>query len=266
MVVADTKGHSVKQSTKNNLLCQLSSYQKFCDRYVLPYFPCDNIQLCRFSQHLSASFDSPDSVGNYMSGIRTCLALLGQQIPDASDRQMKMFMAGLKRIMPHELKQAEPVTPQLLLKLSKVVKYTDQVEMVSWTALLLGFYMFLRKSNLVPDTMDTFNKQEQFCRKDINLLGLDKAMMVEIRWSKTIQHKQKILRLPGLPVNNKAICPVFWAHFMTASIPADSDDPVFTLRAGQTKLALSANQLIYRFRKWLLLVGGKSSNIFASLP
>ena len=84
--------------------------------------------------------------------------------------------------------------------------------MVAWTGLLLGFYLFLRKSNLVPDTMNTFNTEHQFCRVDLNLLGLDRAMMVEIRWSKTIQYKQKVLRLPVLPAKNKAICLVFWVH------------------------------------------------------
>ena len=104
-----------------------------------------------------------------------------------------MFTVGLKATMPHAVKQAEPVTPEILVTLSRVVNYTDTVEVIAWTGLLLGFYMFLRKSNLVPDTMDTFDKDQQFCRKDVNLLGLQKAMMVEIRWSKTIQHKQKIL-------------------------------------------------------------------------
>ena len=127
--------------------------------------------------------------------------------------------------------------------------------MVAWTALLLGFYMFLRKSNLVPDTMTTFDGTQQFCRSDINLLGIDKAMMCEIRWSKTIQHKQKVLRLPVLPAKNKVICPVFWVHYMISRIPAKPDDPVFTLLSGETTLALSANQLIYRLRKWLILVG-----------
>ena len=184
--VATTKGHSLKESTKKNILTQLTTYEKFCDRYMLEYFPCDNKQLCRFGQHLTATFESPESVCNYISGIRTCLALLGLDIPDAGDRQMKIFTTGLKRVMPHTVKQAEPVTPQLLIKLSKVVDYKDQVEMVAWTGLLLGFYLFLRKSNLVPDTMDTFDKEQQFCRADLNLLGLEKPMMVEIRGSKII--------------------------------------------------------------------------------
>ena len=136
LAVAETKSQAVKDSTKKNLLCQLAAYEKFCNRYFLQYFPCNNTQLCRFGQHLSASFSSPDSVGNYISGIRTCLALLGQEIPDVNDRQMKMFIPGLKRVMPHAVKQAEPVTPQLLVKISKVVNFKDQVEMVAWTALV----------------------------------------------------------------------------------------------------------------------------------
>ena len=102
--VTATKSQSVKSSTKKNLLCQLSAYQKFCERYALSYFPCNNQQLCRFGQYLSRTFKSPDSVGNYLSGIRTCLALLGLEVPDANDRQMKMFTTGLKRAMPHAVK------------------------------------------------------------------------------------------------------------------------------------------------------------------
>ena len=103
--------------------------------------------------------------------------------------------------------------------------------------------------------MDTFNKEEQFCRKDINLLGLDKAMMIEIRWSQTIQHKQKVLRLPVLPAKNKAVCPVFWMHYMISNIPAGPEDPVLSLPTAGKRLALSANQLIYRLRKWIKLIG-----------
>ena len=123
--VAVTKGQSIKESKKKNLLTQIAAYEKFCNRYYLNYFPCNNQQLCRFSQHLSESFESPDSVGNYLSGIRTCLALLGLQVPDVHDKQMKMFSTGLRRAMPHVIKQAEPITPQLLLRLSKVVNYKD---------------------------------------------------------------------------------------------------------------------------------------------
>ena len=99
MQVAATKGQAVKESTKRNILTYLNSYEKFCDRYNLPYFPTDNKQICRFGQHLAATFQSADAVGNYQSGVRTCQALLGYEIPNPQEKQMQLFMQGLRRVM-----------------------------------------------------------------------------------------------------------------------------------------------------------------------
>ena len=155
--VAATKGESIKQSTRRNLLSQLNSYQWFCDRYLLQYFPCDNHQLCRFGEYLKTQLGLLDSIGNYVSGVRTMIALLGMEVPEVKDRHMQMFMVGLKKSMEHTIKQAAPMTPSILVRLSKVVNYRDRVEVIAWTATLLGFYMFLRKSNLVPEAMDKFD-------------------------------------------------------------------------------------------------------------
>ena len=154
-------------------------------------------------------------------------ALLGFEIPDVKDRQMQMFLTGLKRVMQHTVKQAEPITPHILLHISKVVNYKDKIEVIAWTATLLGFYMFLRKSNLVPDAMDKFDSLQQFRRADVNLLGPNRAMMFEVRWTKTLQFRQKILRFPVLPAQNKAICPVFWIHRMLHDNPGEPLDPLF---------------------------------------
>ena len=253
--MAETKGEALRESTRRHLLSQLSAYQKFCDRFMLDYFPCDNIQLCRFGQHLCRTFESPDAVGNYLSGMHTMLALIGHEVPDVKDRQMQMFTAGLKRVMDHTVKQAAPMTPQLLVRISKVVNYKDKVEVIAWTATLLGFYMFLCKSNLVPDAMDKFNSLHQFQRCDVSLLGVNRAMMCEVRWTKTLQNREKVLRFPVLPVDNLAICPVYWTYRMIQENPGGPQDPLFLIRTPAAVLCLSANQLLYRIRKWLKLLG-----------
>ena len=253
--VAHTKGQSIKDTTKKNLICILNAYQKFCDTYLLRYFPCDNTQLCRFGQHLKRTFQSPDAVRNYQSGIRTCMAMLGFPVPDTQDRQIQMFTQGLKSVMPHAIKQAAPITPGILVKISRVVNFADIIEMVAWSAVLLGFYMFLRKSNLVPDTMVSFNGEQQFRRSDINMTGIGEAMMVKVRWSKVLQFREKILRYPVLAANNKAVCPVFWMQHMVNTVKAGPTDPLFAIPYKQHMVSLSANQLISRLRKWLKLVG-----------
>ena len=133
------------------------------------------------------------------------------------------------------------------------VNYYDQVEMVAWTALFLRLYMFLRKSNMVPDTMTIFNKQQQFCKGDINLLGLDKAIMVKIRWSKTIQISRKFSGYQYYQQTTKQYTHCS-AHYMVNTIAAKLHEPAFSLIGPTQSLALSYNQLIYRFRKWLKLI------------
>ena len=252
--VTHTKAQSLKDSTKRNFMTQLRAYQKFCDKYNLPYFPADNKQICRFGQHLAQTFKSPDAVGNYLSAVRTFMALLALPIPKPNEKEMQMFIQGLKRLMDHEVKQAAPVTPEILIRMSRVVDYTNQIDMVAWVATLIGFTMFLRKSNLVPDTQTSFEPQMQFRRQDFNLTGPFSVMMAEITWAKNIQFRQKILRLPVLPVKNKAICPVLWVHYMMEKVPAAPEDPAFTFWNDGEKSALSANQLIARIRQWLKLI------------
>ena len=249
--VAFTRGQALKDSTKKNLICQLGSYQEYCDKFGTPYFPADNKQIYRFGQHLARTFHSPDAVGNYQSAVRTFLALLGMPIPSPQEKEMQMFTQGLKRVLDHEVKQAEPVTPEILVRMSRVVDYTSQVDMVAWVATLIGFTMFLRKSNLAPNSMDSFNSRMQFRRKDFNVMSPYSVMMAEITWAKNLQFRQKILRLPVLPVDNKAICPVMWIHYMIHQIPALPDDPAFTIWVKGQK---TANQLVARLRKWLKLI------------
>ena len=279
--MAQTKGQAVKASTKQNLLTHLRAYQQFCERYNLQYFPADNRQICRFGQYLVSErkFISADSIGNYQSGIRTCHHILGLQAPSTTEKQMQWFTQGIQRLLLHELKQAAPITPDILVRISRVVKYTDETEMVAWVATLVGFTMFLRKSNLVPDAMDKFDPETQFRRADLHVTNPFAAMMAEIRWSKTNQFRKRILRLPVLPTNNKAICPVLWTHYMINKVPAEPNDPAFTIHHNGQKTALSAYQLLARMRKWLTLIseeaekfslhslrrGGRHSRIKAKL-
>ena len=64
-----------------------------------------------------------------------------------------------------------------------------------------------------------------------------------------------MLRFPVLPAQNRSICPVFWVHKMILDNPRTPQDPLFLIKTLTQWLCLSANQLIYRLRKWLRLVG-----------
>ena len=84
---------------------------------------------------------------------------------------LSTYMAkALKRVLAHPIKQAAPMTPEILKHISRTINITDQVQLVSWTAILLGFIMFLRASNLVPDSMDSVAPDKQLTRNAIRTM------------------------------------------------------------------------------------------------
>ena len=122
--VATTKGQAVKESTKKNLLTYLNSYQQFCNKYQLPYFPTDNIQLCRFGQHLARTFQSSDAVGNYQCDIRTCQALLGFEVHNPKKNRCNFLHNSSEGSYYMKSSKLNPSPPKLLLRLSAVILIT----------------------------------------------------------------------------------------------------------------------------------------------
>ena len=74
-------------------------------------------------------------------------------------------------LLAKPVKQAKPMTPGILRDIYDQVDLSDPMKMVCYTALLIGFYLFLRKNNLMPDSSDTFNPDEQLTRADVFIAG-----------------------------------------------------------------------------------------------
>ena len=223
-----TIGNGYKESSKDNIKSQYDSYKRFCEYFYLSKFPADSWQLCRFAQYLSNLGRAPGTVANAVSTVRTLQALKGYPTPDLYDVAIKLELKGLKNTSGHIKRQAKCMTPQLLRSIHNKVNFKDETEMVCFVALLTGFFLLLRKSNMVPISMSGktgFDPQKQFRRCDFKL-G-QKTVLVDVRWSKTIQKSGRILQLPLLPLVNKEICPIYWIKKMVNTIPAKSTDPFF---------------------------------------
>ena len=64
------------------------------------------------------------------------------------------------------------MTPQFLKDIFYFVHFNNDLELVSYTALGLGFYLFLRKRNLVPDSVNTIDPQQELVRSAIFLMEI----------------------------------------------------------------------------------------------
>lgn len=224
----DTLKKGYRPGTLKNIRSQALIYSRFCEFYGLNRFPASEWQMVRYARYIANTVVSYETVINYLAGVRTLHRLGGYALPDLRESpNLIHILRAIKFELAHPIKQAEPVTPELLRELYDFIDLSSLRDIVCFTALLLGFYMFLRKSNLVPDTLQGFNPSEQLIRSDIRIgNGL---VLVEIKWSKTLQYREKILLLPLIPASDKRICPVFWLQLMLGKIQASPADPLLAV-------------------------------------
>ena len=107
--------------------------------------------MCEIHPYLSFWFTSVNSIKNYVSGICILNELNGFE-KVYRGTLYRNIIRGLRRELKHEVKQAKPLTIDLLHHICDIVNLQDQKELVAWVVVLFRFALFLRKSNLVPDS------------------------------------------------------------------------------------------------------------------
>ena len=155
-----------------------------------------------------------------------------QNLPTTQEGQIhyKMLLDSFKKERREPVKQATPMTHRYLLKLVQDVKIHVELKAVAWMATLVGFSMLLRVSNLGPPTHAKFNPEQHFARSD--LMIKEGLWALGVRWTKTLQSKNRVNWSPLVPVQNKLICPRHWVLRMVRLIPAGLDEPLFLVREG----------------------------------
>ena len=117
-----------------------------------------------------------------MSGVRTLHVLMEVPFNGADNIELKITMQGLKRLKPHAVRQAAPLSPQILCKIYGLLDTTRPFEATRWSLLLTAFFTLSRKSNLVVTGAKRFDMDRQLCRSDV-LIG-DNGLLVQFRWRK----------------------------------------------------------------------------------
>ena len=138
----------------------INSYVNFCTHYYYDVFPVDSLQARRYLQYLSYFHKTVDSSKGYVSGMRSLHEIFRFEPPEG-DYLYHLTVNGIRRDKAHVVKQAAPLTPEILVGMYGRVDFRCGVQVATWTALLIGFYLLLRKSNLVPDSAVGFDCTKQ---------------------------------------------------------------------------------------------------------
>ena len=247
--------------TRKNLITQWMSFLLFCLHFELEFLPAEEETIALYAQFLSRSFKTVSSIQNYLSGVKLLHLYAGVKLPNMKDFSIKLVLDGIRRRKPHCVKQALPITPSILLHLYQHITLCGNGVTV-WALFLIAFFLFLRKSNLVPNTTKSFDPKKQLTRADF-VLG-DQVLLCKIRWSKTIQYGQRVLVLPLFALPGSPLCPVTAYKHMIAEFPTvEGHDPAFQVRNGKKVIPLTYFKFHYYLRK-LLQEAGYRSELFSS--
>ena len=192
-------------NTKRTYQSHLRSYLGFCALMRYPPVPVSHLTICRYAAFLAKRL-SVASIKKYINIIRILHLEAGLPNPLKETWFLDTVIRGIGRHKGLGTRRKLPINPHILLKIRSLLDLSSSVDAVFWAACLLAFFGFLRKSNLFPPSAAKFDPSKHLLRDDFTLFNW--GIMLTIRWSKTIQFGERILRAPIPWLPNHPLCPV----------------------------------------------------------
>ena len=98
------------------------------------------------------------------------------------------------------------MTPQILQDMYKELDVTIPVDATCWCLILFMFFLVARKSNMVPVSLTEFDPHKQLLTQDVVIFK--EILLVFVKWSKTNQFGNRLLKIPLTAIPGSILCPV----------------------------------------------------------
>lgn len=222
-----TQRKAFARGTIKNLQSQWNKFVKFTQLMDRVMFPISTDDLCLYIQFLTRSLSSPQSVRNYVSGLKTIHTLCDMPFPSTSAVSVRLTFRGMDKLVAHVPKRASPITPQILCRIARLIDFTKPDLVVMWTLFLFLFFLFSRKSQFIPQSVSDPHIPKLVTRRDI---VFDRGILrVTFKWTKTRQSGGEPLVVPLLPIPGSVLCPVSAYAKMISMVPVPLGSPAFVL-------------------------------------
>ena len=168
-------------------------------------------------------------------------------------QQIPMFIKAIQKTSAFNVNLPNLVDRGLLTSIVQNCAFT-YMGVIFKAAYLLGFFGFLRLSNLVPHTAAGFSHLKHLCKGDFFFTS--KEVVILLKWTKTLQfHNQaRLLRLPKLDNN---LCPVKTIQECLKIIPGGNNAPFFQFKLHQNWIPLT-DVRVRKHLKNILQMSGKA--------
>ena len=153
----------------------------------------DIYDVLQYAVILYRTLKAPGSVKNALSCAKTWVEEVGGSVAPFSAPALKRLRRGGDRNLQHMAYQAPPLHPPHLLALIRFLISLGPSTLMPVVALLVGYFSFLRQSNLVSPSAAGWGAPHTLRRRDIWPHALGLSLLV--RSSKTIKSPQQMTQL-----------------------------------------------------------------------
>lgn len=242
------------ESTNKNFKTQWKSYILFVLHANLQLVPASASATCLYVMFLKQSKLSYATIKNYLNGLRVFHLCHGFSFTALNSFEVRLVLQSIKREL-HQAPLAKlAITPQILLDIAKFINLEAPQDYVAWTAMLIGFFSFLRKSNLVPKSAMNFDTSRHLSRN--NVRRTPKGLKITLSSSKTIQFHQRNLELHIADIPMSPLNPVAAWDYMVFKIPTSSPDaPAFLIPHGNTLRSMTHASFTKKLKDFISLAG-----------
>ena len=227
-------------STSKSYESKFRNFLSFCAFVSIDIYNISPLDILSFLEFLNFNSISHSGLLNYLSAIKSSLAMYGLNPGSFSDPRIKLYN---KAIMRHR-----PLNPCLkpiidTETLQAMALQCDRMHMghICKAAILLAFFSFLRISNLVPHTISGYDPLKHLARGDI-IFG-PPGINLLVKWSKTLQNKDKVkvLKIPSL--GKSSLCPVAALKKLLSSTSGSNNSPLFQVQCFERWVPLTHTRL-----------------------
>ena len=204
------------ESTRRTYSTQLGLFLRFCSYLNINPVPISATDLGRYVAFLAPKLCF-SSIRQYLNVVRLLHVEYGHPNPLTNNWFLDSVLKGLRRKKGDSTCQKLPITATILNGILQLLNLGNPFDITFWAACLVGFFSFFRKSNLLIPSLNKFDPSRHLCCTDVTFST--SGAILAVRWSKTIQFRQRTLKSHCLTCEDHPFAPPVPFYWLLAVCP-----------------------------------------------
>ena len=196
------------------------------------------------------------SLANYQSAISNFYRAYGFTI-DSSDIVFKLFNMAAKKSLNTVPSPKLPLQFHHLCQFVHLADLENPFHLTFVTAVVVGFFALLRRSNICPPTVALFDQAKHLTRADIEINST--SIVVSLRWTKTNQHGDKVFKIPIISCPEAPLDPTALFTQFNNKLKVFPQDPCFSFYLHHKHFVLTHADLTSMLKLFLNACGESSA-------